>query len=857
MTLKQIAPAVLGLPANLPSVDAVPAPVAQPAHATAASKTDLLMGGFLRSLHVLVRAVRLYQRNHPRMTESLEAADRDLRAVLAQVPAVSVKVERDGLVATTREAPRNNRALPDPRGELRALAAQLTSAGVASLIFPRRTNLGELALFAHAVDAASRDANRAPNGRTTQGRNWALWLAEHQIAGIQINPSIQRREETVLAVLLGALPAPEPADQSVDGIPAASSGDQASAALRFLAALTALLGHAPQDSPQEAARAVRAELAAADPHTLALLSRAVFQDPPLEGDAPVPYLDRVADALAVEFVRAEYLARRVGPAEVRHILAGLEARSGHDSAEESRIEARLERFWSALPVPEQARILEDGPHAWCLPVPVLRRYLERLLLPAERERAVASGREARRALAAFAHCLQSQEEAVRRAVAAGLVEIADLLPRMWPHAELAGLGSEIVTALARESSPAVGVLLATATEALARLALKRGCYADFEQVLNDLEKAPASNCESVQPLARRLLDPPCWLPLVDAALANRALDPALPRLLRRDPARLLDRLGLLLTAPEGPSTLPAMARLARAMGDTALQALETDLSGTRRLRVATAIKLLSAAAPDRLAAALPRVLPAWDWSLQDLAVTELARQPQPALRSQVARMFLDLLKDAHLFVVPGMIDLIALAQEDSAVPRLIEMATGEMNGAPDVFVRIKAIEALGRLRATSAAPRLRELAAKRTGLTFAHPAGLRAAAQEALELLENRPGSAPLHTTTEAARKLRQFSQPRRYPRVALPTPLPASIEGSPGAPARVRAIALGGALLETGSRLAVGDSMRVEIHAGLGRIRSTAVVRNSNPEGYGIEFVHMQQEDHEKLRRRLVKLLR
>src|SRR3990172_11089378 len=287
MTPKQFAPAELGLPANLPSVDAVPAPAdSQPAHATAASKTDLLIGRFLRSLHVLVRAVRLYQRNHPRMTESLEAADRDLRAVLAQVPALSVKVERDGVVATTREAPRNNRPLPDPRGELRALAAELTSAGVASLILLRHINLGELALFAHAVDAASRNANRVSTGRTTPDRNWTIWLAEHQIGGIQINPSIQRREETVLAALLGALPGPESADQPVDGTPATSSGDQARVALRFLAALTALLEHAPQDSPQEAARAVRAQLAAADPHTLALLSRAVLQDPPLEGDAP-------------------------------------------------------------------------------------------------------------------------------------------------------------------------------------------------------------------------------------------------------------------------------------------------------------------------------------------------------------------------------------------------------------------------------------------------------------------------------------------------------------------------------------------------------------------------------------------
>ncbi len=88
-----------------------------------------------------------------------------------------------------------------------------------------------------------------------------------------------------------------------------------------------------------------------------------------------------------------------------------------------------------------------------------------------------------------------------------------------------------------------------------------------------------------------------WLLLVDLALANRALDPALPRLLRRDPERLLDRLRLLLTSSAGSNSLPAMARLVRAAGEPVLGALETHLLEPRRQRVATAIKLLSAADP--------------------------------------------------------------------------------------------------------------------------------------------------------------------------------------------------------------------------------------------------------------------
>src|SRR3972149_670923 len=113
-----------GAEADMPTVEAVPiAPAAGAVESDAASKLDPLIGRFLRSLHVLLRAVRLYQRNHPRVTESLEAVDRDLRTILVQVPALSIKVKRDGLIATTRQAPGNTCLLPDLRGELKPLAA--------------------------------------------------------------------------------------------------------------------------------------------------------------------------------------------------------------------------------------------------------------------------------------------------------------------------------------------------------------------------------------------------------------------------------------------------------------------------------------------------------------------------------------------------------------------------------------------------------------------------------------------------------------------------------------------------------------------------------------------------------------
>jgi hypothetical protein len=89
-----------------------------------------------------------------------------------------------------------------------------------------------------------------------------------------------------------------------------------------------------------------------------------------------------------------------------------------------------------------------------------------------------------------------------------------------------------------------------------------------------------------------------------------------------------------------------------------------------------------------------------------------------------------------------------------------------------------------------------------------------------------------------------------------LPDPLEVKLQGPQKHSVRARSIALGGALLETSSAFALGESLQIEIHAGFDKIRATAVVRSISTKGCGIEFVHMKQDDREKLRRRINKLL-
>jgi len=828
---------------------------------------------FLHSLQVLLRSSRLYQKNHPKLIENLDAAWRAMRAMLDSQASLTMELGPGRITVTAI----SDSPLPDQRGELSGLGEDLKQAGVTSLTFLSEANVGELHTLVQLVNHALLRSDAISNG--SAGRtapNWTKRLIEYHIEGIRVNNPAERRVDTVLASLIAALVAYSGTSQheaKERGAPLrAPTLEELRQALHLMAQLTLPLEAARGLSPQDAAQAIHATLAQSSRETVRLMIEAITQYGPRETETPQEYLLCLSETLVLEFLGAEFVTGRMRASEIRSqlgcladaIVAAGEYKGPHGSqrltklgaqwAGESYRENLIERFWSELAPRERSAVLRSA-QAWCVPVAPLRQTLRRLVDAG----ADAPRREARQILLNYARCLGSIEAEARREVAAGLAELTGFIESLWPHQLPQELSQAALEALEKEASPEIAALLAAFTESLARVSVTRGDYTGFESILTTLEKTPRDlEHEHVTALKQRLVAQDRWLLLVDASLANRPLDAALPRLLERDIERLLNRLTLLLTEPRGQEYLPAMARLLRAIGVPALSLVETRLYEARRQRASAAIKILAAAEPDRLVRGLARALGSWDWSLQDLAVSELTRAASGLASPSVAFAFAATLADAHPLVAPMMIDTIGMAQEETAVPLLIKIAAGRHAVLRDLFLRIKAIEALGRMRVEEASDLLRSIAETRNGLTYAEPAGLRAAADEALAMIEDRPSSArvrAIYETSERANGL--FAVARRYARVPLLAPLAAQIEGAPASLARVRTISLGGAYVEAKGKLAVGDSIRVAIRAGLRKIHSTAIVRNLDLNGGGIEFVHMGGEDREKLRRLVRRKLR
>jgi hypothetical protein len=813
----------------------------------------------LRALHLLLRSARLYDRQHPRLLQSLDGAYESLRSIAANMNGLEIRVERSGLVAPKL----SDSPLPDVRGDLFALTKDLQCAGISTLVFAPKFHVGELDTLAELAKASL-----LKSGQPTKQQALAWWpakLREHRVEGIAINTEAERKVDTVLASLIAALVAygghsPREALEAPIEIPEI---DDLEGTLRLLARLTPPLEAARNISPEEAARAIHGAMEEASRETVRLLLSAVTQYPPRDGERPQPYLLRLSESLIFEFLGPEFSAGTLKPPGLRpmfHRLAEVLVTSGRYSgphasahlssfastwAADTHREKLIEKFWLELPAREKSAVLR-GADVWCVPIVALKQNLGQLAASG----ADAPRREARNILLNYARRIDSTEAAVRRVVTAGLNELAPIIESLWPNQVPEDLSRSTLKALEKETTPETAALLAAFLENLGRVAVTRGDYAGFETILDTLEKAPHDVAhDHISALAQRLVAQDRWLLLVDASLANRALDPVLPRLLHRDPDRLLDRLTLLLTEPRGAEFLPAMARLVRTIGVPVLNLLETRLYEARRQRVSAAIKLLAAADADRLLRGFARALASWEWNLQDLAVSELARPANVASAQSAAFVFSAVLADAHPLVVPMMIDQIGLAQETAAVPQLMEIAAGEHDILRDQFVRIKAIEALGRMRAQDAAELLRALVSRREGLAYAEPSGLRAAAADALAMLEDRPTSARA-AFAAAGNSNSSFVVPRRYTRVPLESPLRAQIDGTQAGLARVKTISLGGAYLESPRKLNVGDSIKLEVRSGLRKIHFTAVVRNIGAEGNGVEFVHMRDEDREKLRK-------
>ena len=126
---------------------------------------------------------------------------------------------------------------------------------------------------------------------------------------------------------------------------------------------------------------------------------------------------------------------------------------------------------------------------------------------------------------------------------------------------------------------------------------------------------------------------------------------------------------------------------------------------------------------------LPDRMKQWKRIAHDRVIRQIAVSGAPDYGRLLIQIF-DLLEP---LVQPLAIDEIGMSGEISADMRLLRIAEGDLPSGSTQYLRLKAIEALGRLRTSNAEAVLRKVAESKKAWRWANPPELRLVAAQALE----------------------------------------------------------------------------------------------------------------------------
>ncbi len=387
-------------------------------------------------------------------------------------------------------------------------------------------------------------------------------------------------------------------------------------------------------------------------------------------------------------------------------------------------------------------------------------------------------------------------------------------------------------------------------------------YESLEQSLDVLSKLEDSRPGWAQSLRPRIGVRNCVPEFIETALGSEDVPDGLLGVLARVPEEASVILAVRLARSARCTERERVVDLARSLGPSCAEHLKELLRNSGAEKAAMAIGLLSRLDPYAVNESLPRRLRDNGRDFHDVIVRQLsiagARE-----RGHILANSLELL---DRMILPLALDEIGMSGDLETAPKLLKLAHGGVVKNCTDFLRVKAIEALGRLRATSAAPALRDFVESRKTLGWEYPEEIRTAAAQALSKFDlawarqflpksgldlNILALAPLDPKPN-----RDYVRQRRYKRIKLSRTVPATISTAKiNCSTAISVLSLDGGLLHGDVKLPVGAEATLKIPAGLRSISMQAVVRFVRAQKAGFEMVGMALDDRVKLRRLLVSL--
>lgn len=579
-------------------------------------------------------------------------------------------------------------------------------------------------------------------------------------------------------------------------------------------------------------------------------------------------LMRLAEDLAIRFALDRFQRGEVRVNAVRQLLEKMnseldtlrkllkareEKLAGAGLNVESHADILDRQFWASVPESGKRRVLLSG-EAWCIPPRNVQQYVEDLM---KRGEADAAGD----ILLRYASCVRNKDAEARRKAAIGLGQLAELYSR-GASQRLQTAILEIGKQMEEEREPELQTLLSAAFVRLSQEAAQRRYFLAMQQALDSLRKIEESRPNWVQSLRPRIGVETRIAEFLEEAVNEDRVPEGMIGVLQRVPQSASEHLAVRLSRAIRCGERERLVELGRSLGNPCVIHLREVLRREQPSKAVVVVGLLSRLDSSSIEQLLPARLAEGGRALHDAVVRQLSTAGAP----ERGRLLAGVLEQLDVSAVSLAIDEIGMSGDVSTAPLLLRLAEGEVPNLTSEFLRVKAIEALGRLHAPTTATNLRHFLEARKTFGWAYPDEIRVAAAQALakvdpEWLHAFLPKSGLDPDVLALAPLdpvpgRDFVRHRRYRRIRLPKAVPAVITSARGKiSSAINVLSLEGGLLSGDLQLAVGTEATLKIPAGLRSINLQAVVRFVRSHQAGFELVGMGLEDRAKLRRLLVSI--
>jgi len=509
-----------------------------------------------------------------------------------------------------------------------------------------------------------------------------------------------------------------------------------------------------------------------------------------------------------------------------------------------------QEFWEQVPEENKKEVLVSD-EAWCVPPRNVRAFLEDMLRRGELK-------TVNEVLMKYASCVGLEAPEARRTTAIGLSDLGELYG--------SGDGSALMEAIRRlgnqlaiEREPELQTLVSAAFVRLSQEAASKRCYPAMQQALASLESVEAQRPGSTQSLRPRIGAEERLPEFIEEAMRSGQIADGMMDILTLMPKATIQYVTNRFGHCGFREDCDLLTTIIRGLGEDATQRLLETLQTAPANEAAESIGLVSQLSPEAVEKILPVRLSQWPRSVHDRAVRQLSATPA----EERARLLIAIYDTLDALIRPLAIDEMGMSGQPSCISKLIELL---QNDETPGFTRLKAVEALGRLRASGSSALFRHILDTRQVWRWVYPNELRIAAAQALLRADPTVGLEKVAASGIDRRELTlEPSDPepnasvirqRRYARLKLSRKLIAVTTNlRENFRLSIPELNLGGGIGSGERHLAPGSLLSLKISHGVRYIKAQAIVRGARPQAMAFEFVDMDLDERYRLRKLLLEL--